>query len=266
MMDSIALDRALLGLRILITRPASQAKVLCELITNSGGVAVRFPTLEIVGIENSKIVLEQFQYLDCFDWVIFISANAVKYAQKAYNSAIKVPQHTKVAAIGKATARSLSQAGIKVDLMPTQTFNTEALLETSEMKNVKGLKCLIVRGRGGREFLADSLRKRGAEVNYIEVYQRRRPKTDVSSLIECWQNEGIDMVTVTSGDALENLVAMMGSKGWSLLKTAPVLVVSPRLKSKALEMGLDHVMLASEASDASIYDALCEFNRLNVSM
>lgn len=259
------IDQPLQGLRILITRPEKQANDLCELIEISGGVAVRFPTLEIVPLDINPVVVDTFMVLDRFHWVIFISANAVKFAQKVYNIGSKISSHTQVATIGKATAKASVETGIRVDLIPAAPFNTESLLKASAMQNVKGLKCLVVRGKGGREVLGDCLRERGAKVNYVEVYQRLQPKTDISPLVESWQNKSINVIVVTSGEALHNLVEMMKPKAFYLLETTLMLVISSRLKAKALGMGITHVMITSEASDSGIYDVLCQINKFSTS-
>ena len=259
--DSSGSNQALGGLRVLVTRPVARAFQLSQLIYDAGGEAVRFPTLEIVGSEDNERVADYFRCLDAYHWIIFISANAVNFAQKAYNIGKIISVCIRVAAIGRATARALGEIGIQVDVVPNRPFNTEALLDTDEMKYVKGLKCLVVRGEGGREMLAECLRSRGAEVNYAVVYRRMRPKTDMSSVLCSWRDEGMDIVTVTSGEALDNLASIMGFEGLALLKEIPMLVISPRLKAKALAMGITRVILARGASDAAIYDALCEFKK-----
>ncbi len=263
MIDTTGSNQLLGGLRVLVTRPAARAAKLSNLIQDAGGIVVRFPTLEIVGCADNERTFGYFQRICVYDWVIFISVNAVYFSQKAYNVAKIFPARVKVAAIGRATAQALCEIGINVDLVPKQPFNSEALLETDDMKCVKGLKCLVVRGKGGRELLAECLRKRGAEVNFVEVYRRMKPKIDMSSVMRSWHDEGMGVVTVTSGEVLDNLVSMMGPEGLTLLRKTPLLVISPRLKAKALAMGITHVMLAREASDAGIYAALCKFKALN---
>ena len=259
MTDSNSSNQALSGFRVLVTRPVTRAFQLSQLIHDAGGEAVRFPTLEIVRCPDNERNNGYFRRLGAYHWVIFISANAVYFAQKAYNITLNFPTRVGVAVIGRATAQALREIGIKIDVLPKWSFNTEALLDTDEMRSVKGLKCLIVRGEGGRELLAECLRKRGAEVNYVEVYRRMQPKTDISSVVRLWRDKGMDMVTITSGEALDNLASMMGLESLALLRTTPMLVISPRLKAKALAMGITRVILAEEASDAAIYDALCEF-------
>ena len=77
---------------------------------------------------------------------------------------------------------------------------SEGLLELSGMKQVAGEQILIVRGRGGRELLSQSLIKAGASVTYLETYLRRSLRRDLSSLTAG------TIVILTSAEILENFV------------------------------------------------------------
>ena len=54
------------------------------------------------------------------------------------------------------------------------------------MNSVNGKRIVIFRGNGGREKLADSLRKRGAVVDYIECYERKLPNINRDILTRLW--------------------------------------------------------------------------------
>lgn len=251
--------RSLTGMRILVTRPAHQTDNLCRMIEDAGGVAVRFPTIEITASRQVDNAASNINSLNNYNWIIFVSKNAVIFSQKAYNGTLQFPSHLKVAALGKATSNALTEIGIVADVVAKPPYNSEALLACDQMQKVAGLKCLIVRGENGRELLAQSLRERGAQVGYAQVYCRKRPKVDVSRLLKSWRDEGLNMVTITSNEGLDNLIAMLGKRGLGLLRETPMLVISSRLKYKASEAGITHVVLASEASDAALYNSLCDF-------
>jgi uroporphyrinogen-III synthase len=184
-------NQTLKDCHILVTRPAHQAANLCQLIEAQGGVAVRFPTIEIVGVDdlpdNPTLATNPLSKLSNCHWLIFISANAVNFALKANGGKITKFKVTQIAAIGQATAKELELSGLQVDLVPQTGLDSEALLAMPELQAIKGQDILIVRGQGGREELADALRSWGANVEYWEVYKRVIPdidNTDVVDLLE----------------------------------------------------------------------------------
>lgn len=97
-------DCALHGLSVLITRPKHQAETLLRLVESHGGRGVLFPTLEIRGLDAGALVFSNPGYLSQYDWLVFISANAVSFALKACDNALRVPGGAKIAAIGSASS------------------------------------------------------------------------------------------------------------------------------------------------------------------
>lgn len=244
------------GTHILVTRPAHQAENLCRLIENLGGTAVRLPTIDIVAtndVSQNNMVLKS---LDQFQWLVFISVNAVNFAAGTISGKIVRLGNVRIAAIGRATAKALETAGFSVDLLPEQGFNSEALLATPQMQSVCGQRFLIVRGVGGREELADTLRRRGAEIEYLDVYRRIIPNIDCTPVIALLMRNGLDVITVTSGEALLNLLAMLGENHHKQLKALPLVVVSARIAGIATEMGFKRILVTENPTDASILETV----------
>src|SRR5690606_23076345 len=103
------------------------------------------------------------------DWAIFASIAAVEHGLPRVRSRIG---ETRIAAIGAATANALRTAGVRVDAVPDRE-ESEGLLELPAFHDMTGATVWIVRGRGGRGLLAETLRARGADVAFVEVYERR---------------------------------------------------------------------------------------------
>lgn len=236
---------------ILVTRPAHQSDKLCDLIEQQGGIPIRFPTLDIVAVDTSR-VREQLATLDKWDWLIFISTNAVNFALLANSGKIDVFKQNAIAAVGKSTAEMLSSVGLNVDLVPDVHFNTEGLLAKAELQQLKGKRCLIVRGVGGRETLANSLRERGAIVEYMEVYAREIPKVDCSDVKSMLNQQTLHAITITSGDALKNLLEMIGAELANKLTSVPVIVISNRIKELAEKSGFKTIAVTENPSDLAI--------------
>lgn len=241
------------GARILVTRPVAQAEKLCNLIESQSGIALRFPTLEIVASNPEPQMLEAAAVSD---WLIFTSSNAVDFAIKAFGGKMPGLNKPRIAAVGQATAQTLHQAGWRVDCVPAAEFNSEGLLAEAQLQDVTGKTCVIVRGAGGLEKLAETLRSRGAELAYLEVYRRRRPDADSNELTACLAAGGLDAVTATSAEALQNLLAMLDKQSVALLQPLPLIVVSDRIGQTAEQLGFKRIAVSRQPADLAILETL----------
>ena len=241
------------GSWVLVTRPVAQADKLCQLITQQNGKALRFPTLEIEPFNVDGELIEKA--LHC-DWLIFTSTNAVNFALRALSGKMARLHTLQLAAVGHATANALQDAGLKVACVPETEFSSEGLLAEPAMHRVVNQRIMIVRGLGGREKLAQTLRSRGAEVAYLEVYRRSRPKIDNSLLIQHVQDGSLQAGTITSAEALQNLLAMLDKETVALLQQLPLVVVSDRLKQLAQQLGFAYVIVSKQPTDAAILETL----------
>lgn len=241
------------GEMVLVTRPAAQADTLCQLIQQRGGKAFRFPTLEIHAADVPDAGMAKA--LAC-DWLIFTSTNAVDFALKAFDGKMAHLQTVKLAAVGQATATALQNAGLQIACVPETEFNSEGLLAQPAMQQVAGQRIMIVRGVGGREKLAQTLRDRGAEVDYLEVYRRDRPVINNDQLVQTLRNGQLHAITITSGEALENLLAMLDKTTADLVRQQPLVVVSDRIRQLALGLGFEHITVSLQPSDAAILETL----------
>jgi uroporphyrinogen-III synthase len=255
-----AARRALEGLGILVTRPAHQAEALCRHIEQQGGRAERLPVMDILGPADPESLRRVAGELDQYDWAVFISANAVERALDKILAVRAWPATVGIAVIGRRSAQALTGYGLHADLFPRQGYDSEALLALPELQQLAGQRVVIFRGNGGREFLADTLRARGAQVDYVEAYQRVRPQTDVQPLLNRLQAGAIDVVVVNSGESLDNLCAMLPKEELALLKQLPLLVVSERMVPLAAQRGFVRApLVAMNATDDAVLAALLDW-------
>lgn len=244
------------GAHILVTRPKHQAETLCQLIEQQGGVPVRFPTIEIVGLDDNISATNAFNLLSNAQWLIFTSANAVNFALAAIGGKIRQLTKARIAVIGKATAKTLDLAGTEIDVLPESGFDSEALLAMPQMQQVSNQSILIVKGKGGREELANGLRFRGANVNYLDVYKRVMPHQDNAELTGLLTNNKLSVIVITSGEALENLLTMLGTGYHDALKAVWLVVISHRIKQLADNMGFLRVAVTENPSDLAILNTM----------
>lgn len=241
---------------VLVTRAAHQAGHLCDLIEMQGGRTYRLPVLEILPPGNGQTLAAVRARLSDYDLAVFVSANAVRMAFPALGPVRQWPQQLGVAAIGRQTAAALDAAGVTVSIVPQAGFTSEALLALDGMRDVDGKNILIVRGEGGREYLARELRERGAQVDYAEVYRRVLPEVDTSPILEVWRQGNIDAVTIASLQSLENLQILLGEHGTQLLQDTLLVVGNRRTAEWAGARGYARIVIADDASDEAMVAAL----------
>ncbi|MCZ7562980.1 MAG: uroporphyrinogen-III synthase [Burkholderiales bacterium] len=233
---------ALAGRRIVVTRPAGQTESLAELVRAAGGEAIVFPVIEIRDLADVRPILELAGRLDDFDLAVFISANAVDKAMNLVRARRAWPPRTRVATIGKGSENALRRFGFADIIAPAGRFDSEALLELAPLLDVAGKRVVIFRGDGGRELLGDTLRARGAAVEYAECYRRARPDADVAPLLRLWARGELDAITVTSSEGLHNLYDMVGKLGQQWLRRTPVFCPHPRIAAAAQALGCAQVV------------------------
>jgi len=254
---------------VLVTRPQHQAGEFVKLLKNNGFNSLEFASIEILPVELSEILKQKLSSLNEYDLILFISANAVQQAlnllrQLNLTSAdFTVP----IATIGKATLDAATSAGFKVSICPQQGFNSSALLalEALQAEQIKGARCLIMRGVGGLEKLADELHRRGAQVEYAQVYQRKMPREDGEisrkQLSKNWDSFGISAITTTSNESLQNLYDMLEPPGQTRMLNTLLVVASERTENLARTLGFKFIKCAKSAINSHMLDALeTQFN------
>lgn len=247
---------ALDGLGVLVTRPEPEATRLAHRLTGLGARVFLLPAIELKARADRAAQRAALGPLDRFHWIVFVSANAVRFGVGLLGER----RMLRLATVGPATSAALNHAGFRVDLVPAGRFDSEGLLATPEFTHVAGQRILIVRGTGGRELLADELRARGAEVSYIEVYERRPaqlPPGVIAAVEAEWTAGSIDVVTATSVELLRALVELLGPEGRRLLERSALLAGGSRIAVQAREAGLaGPLIIAAAPDDDSLVTAL----------
>jgi uroporphyrinogen-III synthase len=236
--------KPLAGLSIVVTRPREQAAALAQRIEQLGGKPLLFPLLEIAPAGDARALRELAQHLAAYDLLVFISPNAVRYGL-AEIGAHAIPARLQVAAVGQGSAQALRAAGIERVIVPPDRYDSEALLAAPELRDVSGRRVAILRGDGGRELLGDTLRARGATVDYVTCYQRSKPRFDAASLLAA----APDAFTVTSSEALGYLWEMLAEPARARLATTTLFVPHARIAELARQQGWQHVVVTASGDD-----------------
>ena len=240
------------GIGIAITRPIDQAKKLSALIEQAGGTPILFPLIAITPLKDYSQFEALISEIETYDCAIFISSNAVQNAMPRI-AKLGIPPSLKFAAIGPVTASELQSFGVKDVLIPKGHFDSESLLALSEMQAVKNKRVLIVRGIGGRDVLAESLKARGAQVTFAECYQRINPQTNCDLLAQLYSENKLHGIVVTSSEAMRHLLDLAGDADW--LHNVTLFVNHARIADSPLQIGLK-VLVADAPGDEAMLASL----------
>jgi len=260
MSESPTSQGTLTGRAILITRPAAQAEQLARLVVEAGGEPIVFPTLEIEPLALSPHAAALLARLDAFDLAVFVSSNAVIHGVALIRAAGGWRAGLRAVAVGAATAAALRAQGIDQVVAPQLGADSEALLALPEMQAVRGLRVIVFRGAGGRELLAETLRRRGAEVQYIECYRRLKPRTDPGALRRRLRDAGLlDAVTAASAEALANLLELVGPDAPTVL-TLPLFVTHDNIARAAARLGFRVIRVSGPGDEGLLRGMLSYFS------
>ena len=168
-------------MRVIVTRPTAQAAAWVEALQRDGLQAQALPLIGIEPPRDLAAVRAVWARLPEFALVVFVSANAVQHFFAARPAGALWPQGLAAASTGPGTSAALRSAGIAHIEEPaaeSAEFDSEALWARLASRPWTGLHVLVVRGDGGRDWLAQVLRKHGAEVDFVAAYRRVPPTLD----------------------------------------------------------------------------------------
>ncbi len=241
--------KPLQGLRILITRPREQLKSLTEAIVGLGGTPIEFPTISVEPTHKNGQPKMAAETLNGYDWVVFTSANGVKYL---FEEISRERTHfadisPRIAVIGPATSQTVEEYGLRVSFTPS-TFLTERLAR--ELPEVNGKQILLVRAEGTDEKMRSIMTERGAKVDEVHPYRVATSKH--TSLPEDY-----DVILFTSPSTVSSFVEIMQG-GRTQIQRGIVCCIGPVTAKAAESEGFKVDVVAHEHSTSGLLGALIE--------
>ncbi len=172
------LPGALSNICAVLTRPQSKNDLLARRLSARGMQVIQAPALCIRPLPDPT---DPARLPDCYDLVVFVSSNAVRYYFEGLRRSQAHgawPAATLAAAVGGATAQVLCMQGRLPDhavLHPQDDAaaqDSESLWPLLAQRLHMIRRALIVRGETGREWLGERLEQAGVAVDRLAVYRR----------------------------------------------------------------------------------------------
>ncbi|MDD2666468.1 MAG: uroporphyrinogen-III synthase [Methanocellales archaeon] len=208
---------------IAITRPKEHLEESAELAKSYGYKVIAASMIELRERGDPEFdVFVQHVLGSEADYVIFTSTNGVRFTLKKAFKVLKKANCTKkfidalneckIIAIGPSTQRELEKHGIDVDGMP-RTHSSSGIVSMLA-PYVKEKKVEVVRSTQGSQLLVKGLRKNGAFVHEVQVYEIISPRDERSrQLIEVALKGEIDVYTFTSTMTVKNFLTIAEELG-----------------------------------------------------
>ncbi|XLQ11318.1 MAG: uroporphyrinogen-III C-methyltransferase [cyanobacterium endosymbiont of Epithemia adnata isolate EadnSB Bon19] len=204
----------LAGQTVLVTRAAEQLSQFSLMLQQQGARVIEMPALEIIPPSSWKGLDHAIEKLSSFDWLIFASANGIKFffqRLETLGEDVRVLAGIKLAVVGEKTAYVLKKYGLKPDFIPPD-FVADSLVENfPESLNNKNI--LVPRVEtGGRDILSKKLKQQGAQVSEIATYQSRCPNKISPKAWEVLQQKKVNIITFTSSKTVRNFYNLICRK------------------------------------------------------
>jgi uroporphyrinogen-III synthase len=249
-------------MRVIVTRPQSQAGQWLEALRRAGHVALPLPLIEIAPASDPQPVVQAWNRLARYDAVMFVSANAVDHFFALRPSAAAFTARAQVTGPGSLAAllrQGLDRVQVDAPDAAAGQFDSEALWATMKHHVVPGYRVLIVRGTGdedagppghesagiGRDWFSRQVQAAYGEVDFVVAYQRRVPtlSADARNLLHTAAGDG-SVWLFSSSEAVTNLQLLCPDQGW---QAARALATHSRIAQVATDMGFGVVCTSRPA-------------------
>jgi len=237
-----------------VTRAADQAGALSEALRRMGAQVVELPVVAFAPPADWSAVDVAVAALDRYDWLVFTSANGVRFFfERAKQMGVPVEKtRAKICAVGPATAVAVENYALAVHLMPRE-YVGEALADALLKQRVAGQRILWARAAAAREAVPESLREAGAVVDTVAVYRTIAPPGLEQLARQVFDAAKPDWVTFTSGSTVKNLLAAVGAETLAGIRCASI---GPVTTEAALRHGLTIAAEANPSTAEGLADAI----------
>lgn len=253
-------QKPLFGKGVVITRPEAQTAQMRELLQRQGARAISFPTIRIVEPESRDALDQALNGLESYDWLIFTSANGVRFFFKRLQETgrdLRDLKGIRICTIGPATASTLEAMGIRVDLVP-DSYVSEGVVKAFEKHDLNGRRILLPRAETARDVIPEGLAALGAAVDVVTVYRTvvsDRKKEELEPLIAAGK---VDVITFTSPSTVTSFMQIMG-KDFLLPPQIRIACIGPVTAAAVKKSGLPVDIMREEFTIPGLVEALIEF-------
>lgn len=249
----------LAGQRIVITRSREQADALGAKLSALGAEVIELPTIEIQPAADYGPLDGALGQLDTYDWLIFTSANGVRFFIERLDSSPRDLRalRARICTIGPATKDAVEALHLKVDLIGTE-YVAEGVIEAFAEYDLAGRRILLPRAAVARDVLPAELARRGAHVDVVEAYRTGIPESagPLARVLFSGSRKP-DWITFTSSSTVQNFVLLAGAAALDGVRIASI---GPVTTAAARKLGLEVSVEAPVYTMDGLVEAISSFH------
>jgi len=240
------------GWRVLVPRGGKWGDSVAASVRAVGGVPVIAPLINFASSDDPTTLANALHELQDgqYDWLVVTSATTVDVLN---GQRVRVPEGTRIAAIGETTAAALQLAGYVVDFAPASDNSARGLVKEWPDAATRG-RVLIPQSDVPDPTLRAGLQKLGFAVESVTAY--RTVGVPVSPDVAGDVASGrIRAILVTSGSIARQVEEQLAP----LPDDTVVACIGPRTAFDARAAGLPVHVIAEERTVEALIDALVEY-------
>ena len=189
--------------------------------------------------------------------VMFVSANAVAHFFAAAPRGAAWPTQTLAGSTGPGTTAALRAAGVpavcvREPAAGAARLDSEALWQVLRALDWHATRALIVRGERGRDWLAETLRTAGAQVDLVAAYRRTLPMlgADETTLLAAAETQPAQFAWhFSSSEAVRHLPLLAPGGTW---RASRAYATHERIAQAVREIGFADVHLLAPGTRALV--------------
>jgi uroporphyrinogen-III synthase len=253
-----ALPKPLTGKRIVVTRAPEQAGELVRTLEHLGADVSLVPAVAFEPPEDSGPLDRALQELSRFDWVLFTSQNAVRFASIRLKQLGLPPATRRIAAVGPATAATARDEGFHVDYVATN--HTAHSLAAELRDQVADRSVFLPRSDFSDPAIARALHETGARVTDVIAYRTAAPEPPPAAMVNRLRSADFDVAIFASPSAFHNFDGFLGTGSLAALAgRTHFAAIGPTTAKAMVEAGVRVHIEAEEATSAGLADAIIKY-------
>jgi len=240
------------------TRPSGQSAELENLLSEESAILLSMPTIDVRPLPLDENAWNQLKNIDSFNWIVFTSPNGLQYffarlfdLQNNYG----LPEHLKIAVVGKKTAASLECYGTSASFInlgnTAEDFSADFFNRVSQ-----GERVLFPIGTLARSVIEDRISKK-AECTRVLFYETVLPETLNEEAFQLILKDQYDMIVLTSPSCCNNLLHLISGKADPA--KLRLVCIGQTTSAEVIRNGMEPLITAGTANSQGIFTAILNY-------